>query len=68
MTHAEHLAQARSELAQLELTEKNRAFLEKAFELLADESIEYIEVERTYKGAKLTVHLVGGTYREFVAG
>lgn len=68
MNNHQHIAQAKAELAQLELSEKARVFLDKCFEVIGTTPIEYIEVERTYKGAKFTVHFVGGSYREFAAG
>lgn len=66
-TNTELIAQARAQLAQMDLSEKCYAFLQKAFEVLEDKPMQSIEVVQTYRGAKFTVYFVDGDERTFEA-
>lgn len=68
MTNAQHIDQARSQLQAIELTDKNREFLEKALQVLQDKPIAGIHVATTRKGAMFTVRYEDGDQREYAAG
>ena len=63
-----NVTEARQGLSELELSEKNRVFLEKGLALLEPASILEIEVSPTAKGARVVVHYLDGDRREFAAG
>ena len=64
----EVVQKAQQALAALTLSEKNRAFLERALQMLENKPIQQIEVYATAKGGMIVVFYDDGDRREFAAG
>lgn len=64
------LLQARTAVGQLQLSARNRKFLEQAFEVMDDKPITQIEVFpiEAKQGARVIVYFTDGDRREFAAG
>ena len=62
------IEQARQALSELDLSEKNRAFLEKCLGLIEPQSIQELEVGPTTKGGRVVVYQRDGDRKEFADG